>query len=243
MIEQDVLVITRHGAMPAFTACPSEPGRYPAILFYMDAPGIREELRNMARRIARQGYFCVLPDMYYRLGQLRFDLSRRDDRMSAVIGAAMRHLDDDRVMEDTAGLLAFVDAQDRVRPGPVGAVGYCMSGRYATVTAARFPHRFAGVGSLYGVGLVTEDEASPHRLVDRIRGEMYYGFAETDGAAPPETIATLQAALDAAGVRYVLDIHPGTRHGYGFAAGAAYETIAAEKSWDRLFDLWDRTLK
>ena len=43
----------------------------------MDAPGIREELRNLARRIAKRGYFCLLPDMYYRIGTLRFDFVRR----------------------------------------------------------------------------------------------------------------------------------------------------------------------
>ena len=68
------------------------PGPFPPIIFYMDAPGIREELRNMARRIARHGYFCILPDMYYRLGTVRFDIPRRDDGMSGVIRASMNSL-------------------------------------------------------------------------------------------------------------------------------------------------------
>ena len=50
MIEQDVTVTTRHGRMPAFAACPDGPGPFPPIIFYMDAPGTREELRHMARR-------------------------------------------------------------------------------------------------------------------------------------------------------------------------------------------------
>ena len=50
--------------MPTFAACPDGPGSFLGIIFYMDAPGIREELRNMARRIAKHGYFCLLPDMY-----------------------------------------------------------------------------------------------------------------------------------------------------------------------------------
>ena len=58
----------------------------------MDAPGIREELRNMTRRIARQGYFAILPDMYYRLGTLRFDIARRDDKMATVFLGAMNSL-------------------------------------------------------------------------------------------------------------------------------------------------------
>jgi carboxymethylenebutenolidase len=65
MFEQETIVTTKHGRMPAFMACPDGAGRFPPVIFYMDAPGIREELRNMARRIAKQGYVCLLPDIYY----------------------------------------------------------------------------------------------------------------------------------------------------------------------------------
>jgi carboxymethylenebutenolidase len=81
MYEQEVIVTTKYGPCPSFVACPEGPGPFPGVIFYMDAPGIREELRNMTRRIARQGYFAILPDMYYRLGSLRFDCHRRDDAM------------------------------------------------------------------------------------------------------------------------------------------------------------------
>ena len=66
---------------------PEGPGRHAPVILLMDAPGIREELRHMARRIAARGYFCLLPDLYYRLGQLRFDIARRNEAMSVVIRA------------------------------------------------------------------------------------------------------------------------------------------------------------
>ena len=78
MIENEVVITTKHGRMPTFAVGPDEPGQYPGIIFYMDAPGIREELRNMARRVAKHGYVCLLPDMYYRLGTVRLDIPRRD---------------------------------------------------------------------------------------------------------------------------------------------------------------------
>jgi hypothetical protein len=53
MIESEVIVTTKHGRMPTFMAAPDAEGQHPGIIFYMDAPGIREELRNMARRIAK----------------------------------------------------------------------------------------------------------------------------------------------------------------------------------------------
>ncbi|MGH7152943.1 MAG: dienelactone hydrolase family protein, partial [Acetobacteraceae bacterium] len=183
MIEQDVIVTTRHGRMPSFLVAPEGPGRHPGIIFYMDAPGIREELRNMCRRIAKHGYVCLLPDMYYRLGTLRFDIPRRDDAMSAVIRPAMNSLTNAGVNDDTAAMIAFLDAQDAVKPGPVGCVGHCMSGRYITTAAAAFP-RMVAAASLYGVGIVTDAEDSPHHLLGEIKGELYYAFAEHDQSVP-----------------------------------------------------------
>lgn len=242
MIERELIITTKHGTMPSFTACPEGPGTWPAVILLMDAPGMREELRNHARRIAKGGYFCLLPDMYYRLGTIRLDLSRRDDAMTAVVRAARQSLTDTLVKDDMAAILSFVDAQAKVTPGPVGTVGHCMSGRYITTTAAQFPHRIKAAASLYGVGLVTDTDDSPHRHLAGIAAELYYGFGEIDKATPPSYVAAFRAALDKAGVKFSLDVFPGADHGYCFAERQAYSAAAAEESWRKLFDLWRRNL-
>src|SRR5436189_5027076 len=117
MIEHDVMVQTKYGRQPSFAVCPEGPGAFPAIILYMDAPGIREELRNMARRIARHGYFCLLPDMYYRLGSLRFDVARRDDSMMPAILAAMASLSNAKGMVDNGAILRWLSGQDRRNHG------------------------------------------------------------------------------------------------------------------------------
>ena len=80
--EKDVEIGTRASVMQGFAVAPADSIPAPAIIFYMEAPGYREELRNMARRIAKAGYFRILPDMYYRLGALRFNLLKRNDGMT-----------------------------------------------------------------------------------------------------------------------------------------------------------------
>src|SRR5437867_6095581 len=149
MIEHDVMVQTRYGRQASFAVCPDGSGPFPGVILYMDAPGTREELRNMARRIAKHGYFCLLPDLYYRLGQLRFDIPRRNDAMSVVIRGAMNSLSNAFVSDDTGGMIAFLDGQDKVKPGPVGCVGHCMSGSFVTTIAARHALRIAAAASLY----------------------------------------------------------------------------------------------
>ena len=243
MIDKDVVVTTKHGHMPAFAACPEGPGPFPPVIIYMDAPGTREELRNFARRIAKHGYFCLLPDMYYRIGTLRFDVPRRDEAMSTVIRAAMNTLTNALVTDDTGGMLGFLDAQEKVKPGPVGCVGYCMSGRYVMTVAGRFPQRIAAAASLYGIGLVTEMRDSPHLLADRIQAEMYFGFAEVDPDVPASVIPELKHTLDQARARYTLEVMKGTHHGYCFPGRKDYDPGAAEDTWTKLFALWDRNLR
>jgi carboxymethylenebutenolidase len=243
MFEQHVVVTTKHGKMPAFVACPDGPGPFPAIIFYMDAPGTREELRNMTRRIAKAGYFCILPDMYYRLGTVLFDLPRRNDGMSGVIRAAMNSLSNEQVDDDTAAILGWLDANDKVKPGPVGCVGHCMSGRYITTVAATFPHRIVAAASLYGVRIVTDEADSPHLGVGKIKAELYYAFAEHDAGVPANVIPDLTAALAKTDVKNTIKVLPDTHHGFQFAERAAYHTQASEQVWADMFGLWARHLK
>ena len=66
VIERHLDIASADGAMNTFVVHPEEGGPFPVVLFYMDAPGKREELHDMARRIAAVGYFVVLPNLYYR---------------------------------------------------------------------------------------------------------------------------------------------------------------------------------
>lgn len=243
MIEREVLVQTKYGMMPAFTACPETGGTFPPVIFYMDAPGIREELRNMCRRIAAHGYFCILPDLYYRLGLLRFDIPRRNDAMSVVIRGAMNSLTNTMVAEDTGGIIGFLDAQDKVKPGPIGCVGHCMSGSFIATVAARYSSRFVSAAALYGIGIVTDKPDSPHLLLDRVKGELYFAFAEVDPAVPAQAITDLKATLEQHKIKHTLKVVAGTHHGYQFFGRPDFEPTAAEETWNDLFALWDRTLR
>lgn len=242
MIEAIVEIKTRAGMMETFTVAPGA-GRHPPVIIYMDAPGIREELYDFARRVAGEGYFVLLPDMYYRSGRLRFDLAARGDGERARMFAAMQSLSNQLVMDDTKGMLDFLDASPLAAPGPRGCIGYCMSGQYVVSAAGTYPQAFAASASLYGVGIVTDKPDSPHLLAPRIEGELYLGFAETDSYVPDNVIPDLKAALDANKVSYRLDIWPGTEHGFCFPQRAAYVEKAAEDVWKLVFDLYRRRLR
>ena len=69
MIEQVLDIRTGAAEMETFVYRPERGGPFPAVFLLMDAPGIREELKDMARRLATVGYFVLLPNLYYRAGR------------------------------------------------------------------------------------------------------------------------------------------------------------------------------
>ena len=79
--------------------------------------------------------------------------------------------------------------------------------------------------------------------LDGIAAEMYYGFGDIDATTPPDYIETFTASLDAAKVNYPMDIFTGVDHGYAFVERAMYDADAAETSWGKIFDMYERCLK
>ena len=241
MIEREIDLPTPDGVMNTFVTQPEEGGPHPAVLFYMDAPGKREELHDMARRIASVGYFVVLPNLYYRRTR-EFVMERSEAGMKQMF-AEMDALSNAMVVADTRALLEFVDAEAGARPGPVGAVGYCMSGPFVFAAAAAHPDRFAATASIYGAGVLTDRPDSPHLTADRIRGEIYFACAEIDRWAPKEQIDALEKHLSATDVRHRIEWYPGVEHGFAFPQREGiYDKSAAERHWERLFDLFRRYL-
>ena len=245
MIESEVDIETRSGSVDTFICHPERNGPHPAIIFYMDAPGIREELRDMARRLATAGYYVLLPNLYYRAGKgTTLDTSALSEGSPERerMWQLMRSLGNERVAEDTEGLLAFIDRQDAARKGKLGCVGYCMSGPFAVTVAGRFPERVAAAASIYGAGLMTDRPDSPHLLAPRIAGEVYFACAEIDKWAPLPLIAELGQVLKRAGTSHEIEIFPGTEHGFAFPQRHCFNKPAAETHWERLFALFRRAL-
>lgn len=242
MIEEHVDIATADGAMNSFVVYPEERGPHPVVLFYMDAPGKREELHDMARRLASVGYFVVLPNLYYRRTP-DWWLTERTEAKMAVMFEHMNALTNAMTVRDTEAMLRYVDAHPHAEASRVGAVGYCMSGPFVMHAAANFPDRIASIASIHGANLVTGRDDSAHLLASRIKCESYFACAEIDKWASREVVDQLEAALKAGGTPHRIEWYPKVEHGFVFPLRACYDKAAAERHWERLFDLFGRTLR
>ena len=245
MIEEILDIKMTDGEMETFICRPERGGPFPAVFLLMDAPGIREELYQMTRRLAAVGYYVVLPNLYYRAGKdTKYgpDVLEKDSAENQRMRAVRTKMTIPPVMQDFGDMLAYVDTQDEVKPGPVGTHGYCLSGPFSLAAAARFPDRVAAAASFYGTWLVSDAEESPHLNLGRTKGELYISCAEHDELAPPEMVAELKSLFDASGAKGELEIHPGVYHGFAFPERWCYDLPAAERHWERLIALYRRNL-
>jgi carboxymethylenebutenolidase len=238
-------VATADGTADAYLTRPDEDGRYPPVLFMMDAFGLRPRIEEMADRIAAQGYVVLAPNVFYRAGRAPVlpmpDLSDPETRAGFMqaVRPLMGQLTPESMMRDGA---AYLDQLERVADGPAAITGYCLGGRLGWRIAAERPDRVTALGCFHGGGLVTEEADSPHRSADKLQAELYLAHADQDPSMTSEQIGVLERSLDAAGVRYHSEIYTGAQHGYTMADTAAYDEAACERHFSELFALLERSL-
>jgi carboxymethylenebutenolidase len=241
MIDREIDIHTPDGLMNTFITHPEEDGPHPLVLFYMDAPGKRSELHDMARRLGTCGYYVMLANLYYRRDR-NFRMGAGEEARR-VMFEHMHSLNRATVLMDTAAMLDFADRDPAARRGKLGVVGYCMSGPFVFWAAAEHPERIAAAASFHGVRLCTEAPDSPHRFAERIQAETYIGCAQSDSYAPPEMIEALDAHLRTTSLRYRIEWYPDTQHGFVFPRREGmYQKAGAERHWERLLALLRRNL-
>lgn len=253
MDERFVEIPTTDGRMEAFVTHPEQDGPFPPVVLYMDIWGVREELYDLARRVATIGYYCMVPDFYYRQGKVRttfindkgerISINRlsKEDQEKAL--APARKLTDAMVIEDSGAILRFLrEGGEPVKPEAVGSIGYCMGGRHVLAVGVTYPEHFKASVSLHGTSLISDQPDSHHHQIARMRGEFYCGFAEIDEYAPLPMVAQLEALMKPCQVRYGYQIHKGARHGYALPDRDIYDKRAAERDWELIFAMFHRQI-
>lgn len=241
MAESEIFVTTPDGAMGTFVVHPSDGQQHPVVVFLMDAPGKRELLHSMARRIASHGYYVVLPNLYYRTTD-HFVLDWASEEALQRMGELMYQLGNRMVARDVGALLEHASQDPCADSRRVGIVGYCMSGPFALWSAAEYSAQVRAVASFYGVRLAVDKRDSPHSRLAEVTAEVYVGAAEFDDWVPLEMIDRFEAALQHAGTRGRVERYWGTHHGFAFDDRPAYDASADRRHWRELLGLLDRNL-
>src|SRR5262249_43497745 len=158
--------------------------------------------RDMARRIAEEGYCVLMPNVFYRSGRPPlWDFPRRlgEERTMKRIAELGAPVTPEAMERDALDYVEFLAAKDSVPDGALGVVGPCFTGSMALRPAAARPDRIAAAASFHGTRLFTDDAASPHLILPRIKARLYFAHAVNDHSMPEEAIEKFNRALEAWG--------------------------------------------
>lgn len=242
--EREVSVPTPDGKADGFYVAPAR-GKHPGVLIWPDIYGLRPAMRDMARRLAGDGYAVLVVNPFYRsiTGSVLKPDDPRDAETRARIMPMRALLTPDAVDRDAKALVAFLDSQKGVdRAKGVGAMGYCMGGALVLRTAAAMPDRVRAGASYHGGSLATDKADSPHRLLPQSRASYLIAVADNDDKQDPEDKVRLGAAMQAAGLPAEIEVYAGAMHGWCPPDSKAYHPVQAERAWARTLALFSTAL-
>jgi carboxymethylenebutenolidase len=249
MIEKEIEIRASDGTSDGVLYQPDGERRSPGVIFLTDIGGIRPATRDMARRLAAEGYCVLMPNVFYRSGRPPlWDFPRRlgEERTTKRIAELSAPLTPETMERDASDYVEFLAAQDSVSEGAMGVVGHCITGGMAMRVAAARPDRIAAAASFHGVRLFTDDATSPHLLLPRVKARLYFAHAVEDKSMPEEAIEKLDRALEAwgaSGNRYESEVYEGAYHGWTALDSPVYNEPQAERAFKNLTELFAETLK
>jgi carboxymethylenebutenolidase len=212
----------------AFFAHPPEPGSMPGIVMVHERWGLDAPLRDVACRLAREGYAVLAPDLFETLGG--------PSRVEAQIRAVSSALTDHDALRDLRGAVRFLRQRPVPRIGVIGTWGFCMGGRLALLLAGADPDVGPCLdfyGNPVNSGRNAAKPLDPLEAVRRLRGPVFGAFGAEDRSIPAENAHRLDAALEAAGVPHEVHMLPGAGHAFFNDARFSYHEESARAIWPK----------
>jgi carboxymethylenebutenolidase len=231
------------GDMPAFLACSSTEGKYPGVVIVQEAFGLNHHIRDVASRLAREGYVTLAPDLYYREPNAAVGYDNLPEALRL-----MNTLSDDTVVKDMGAAISYLQQQPPVRADRIGITGFCMGGRVTFLTACMNPAVKAAV-PFYGGGIGHVMQPSdrtpkaPLEYADRLTSQLLLLFGGDDPFIPPDEVELIKRRLADLKKNAETVVYPGAPHGFFCTERDSYRPEAAQDAWERTLKFFARHLK
>ena len=219
------------GAIPAYCAMPASGGPFPTVLVVHEIFGVHEHIKDICRRLAKQGYLAVAPLLFSREG----DVSKMSD-VQQIISQVVAKVVDKQVASDLDATGAWAKSTGKADTSKLGITGFCWGGRQVWLYAAHNPSLKAGV-AWYGPLQTPPSDLRPKNpldLVNQINVPILGLYGGKDMGISLAQIEQMRAALKAAGKPSEIVIYPDAGHGFNADYRPSYNPQAAKDGWNRM---------
>jgi len=231
IVADEVSIPTPTGNLRGYRAMPAKGGPFPVVLVAAEIFGLNHYMKDICRRLAKSGYYAIVPDLYTR----KADLTKLTSM--AEIRPIVNTKYDTELVTDYDATVEFVRASFNGDLTRMGITGFCRGGRTPLVYAAANP-RLKAVVAWYGPVGGTASEYTPRTAMDRvgeIKSPVLGLYGAKDAGVPVAEVEQFFAALKAAGTPAELVMYP--EAGHGFHADFRpdnYRKADAEDGWKRM---------
>jgi carboxymethylenebutenolidase len=218
------------GDIPAYYAVRKGNDRRPVVLLVAEIWGLHEYIRDVTRRLAKEGYFAVANEPYFRIGELW----KLPDIKEVLAGA--NKLEDSQAFADLDAVVKWAEGNKRADAKKLGITGYCRGGRMVYMYSAHQPKVKAGVAWYGGLGTTPAQPQTPIDVTDKVKAPVLGLYAGADQGIPMPMIERLQAGFQAFGKEksHPIHVYPDMPHGFHADYRPSYRKEQAEDAWKRM---------
>jgi carboxymethylenebutenolidase len=204
----------------AYLVRPAGDGVYPGLVLIQEWWGIEPHVRDLAQKLASEGYVVMVPDLYH--GQI----ATEPDDAKKLVMMAMSNVE--RVISEVIQSLDFLRADAAVQPKSLGIMGFCMGGTVTFKVACRYPH-LAAVSPWYGGGIDPRNEP-----IENINAPIMAVYGALDQGIPLERVRAIESALREAGKDVTVHVYENAGHAFLNNTHGSYNAEAAADAWGKL---------
>ncbi|HWJ40373.1 MAG TPA: dienelactone hydrolase family protein [Candidatus Limnocylindrales bacterium] len=216
-------------SLKAYVAEPVDAESSPAAIVVQEWWGLNEHIRDVARRLAREGYFAIAPDLYSRQG---YKVATDPNTAAQLMGGLKK----EDGIADLQTTVEWLRAQKETRATRIGITGFCMGGSYATLLPCE-SKEIAAAAPFYGE--IPADEKLAH-----LGCPIFYAYGENDGWIQRADVDRLAAALKKFDKKGEVKIYKGCSHGFfNDTRPDVYRAEEAKDAWERTLKLFAANLK
>jgi carboxymethylenebutenolidase len=228
-------------AMGGYLVRPSDATPRAGVIVYMEIFGVNAHIREVADRVAREGYIVLAPDFFHRTHpgiELGYDEAGMATGMKGLMA-----LDADGMTADAQAAVAFLRKQPGCT-GKIGAMGFCIGGHMTYLTACETD--VAAAASFYGGGIAAPKgpggKPSTIGRTPKIKGKILCLMGGKDALIPKEQVDSIRAALKSAGTRHEVIVYDAD-HGFFCNERGSYHKPSADDAWQRVKALFASELR
>ena len=221
--ETESMQVPYFGNVNGFLAKPAESGKYPAVVMIHEWWGLNDNIKEMAQKLASQGYIVLAVDLY----------NNKVGTTSEEARQLMTSFDGDEGIENMNSAIRFLKSEYSV--DKIGAIGWCFGGGQSLNLAVNSD---LDATVMYYGQVISESEK-----LSNISWPLLGIFAELDQGIPPKAVREFESSLDELGIKNEIIIYPGVNHAFANPSGDRYSPQEAKDAWNKTLEFFNNNLK